>query len=470
MDHILCFLICVITAVSRLAKPVSCLEKVFSKLLPGICRDLPVIYDEWTPGKPRKILLVGYNGARNTGSDVRTAAIARQLKALFGPDEIRITVMTMDPGTMEGYFDDDVQLLTFSSLFPLDVLRACSTHHAAVLCEGSTLKSTFANALTLFHCEAAGIMAAQRKPCIGYGSEIGAMDPFLDRVVRKLCRHTCFITRTEDSLKALKQLGLKGHAGTDAAWFYDGAVSAAEADRLLMGQGWDGKKPLLGIAVIDPFCWPVRPSLLRWLKGTLRKAVSGQQDRQKSLPGQYDRWYFFSDSPKRREAFRHYLREIAAGVNDFMKDHDCFPVVIGMERLDAEACRSLRAQLNCPGAMFLSGEHPAGEMTGMLRRLSVLVTSRYHAAVLSMENGCPLVAVSMDERLDSLMKELSMEGRCLFHTADRDLGRKICKALEEAYDEKEEIRERIFLQVRRNRDEMTRMGILLRRYLLNALH
>ena len=141
MDHIFCILICVITAVSRPAKPVSCLEKVFSKLLPGICRDLPVIYDEWTPGKPRKILLVGYNGARNTGSDVRTVAIARQLRTLFGPDEIRITVMTLDPGTMEGYFDKDVELLKFSSFFPLDIFRACSAHHAAILCECSTLTS-----------------------------------------------------------------------------------------------------------------------------------------------------------------------------------------------------------------------------------------------------------------------------------------------------------------------------------------
>ena len=68
MDQFLCFLIYIISAVSRLAKPAFRL------------------------GKPIKILLVGYNGAGNTGSDVRTAAIARQLKTLFGPDEIRITL------------------------------------------------------------------------------------------------------------------------------------------------------------------------------------------------------------------------------------------------------------------------------------------------------------------------------------------------------------------------------------------
>ncbi len=89
MDYLLYILINIIVAASRLAKP-------FSRLWPGL-------YDEWTPGKRRKILLVGYNGARNTGSDVRVIAIARQLKELFGPGEIKITVMTLDPSTMEGY-------------------------------------------------------------------------------------------------------------------------------------------------------------------------------------------------------------------------------------------------------------------------------------------------------------------------------------------------------------------------------
>ena len=36
----------------------------------------------------RKILLAGYNGARNTGSDVRVAAIAKQIRELFGKEKL----------------------------------------------------------------------------------------------------------------------------------------------------------------------------------------------------------------------------------------------------------------------------------------------------------------------------------------------------------------------------------------------
>ena len=58
-------------------------------------------YEEWKEGEKWKILLVGYNGARNTGSDVRVAAIARQLQELFEEDPVSITVMTLDAASLE---------------------------------------------------------------------------------------------------------------------------------------------------------------------------------------------------------------------------------------------------------------------------------------------------------------------------------------------------------------------------------
>ena len=64
---------------------------------------------------------MGYNGARNTGSDVRVAAIARQVKALFGADKVQLTVMTLNSKSMAGYFDEDVELLEFEALFPCHV-------------------------------------------------------------------------------------------------------------------------------------------------------------------------------------------------------------------------------------------------------------------------------------------------------------------------------------------------------------
>lgn len=66
MDQALIFLVHVFVFLSRFAKPLS-------KIGLGS-------YSQWKPGDKLELLLVGYNGARNTGADARVAAIVRQIK------------------------------------------------------------------------------------------------------------------------------------------------------------------------------------------------------------------------------------------------------------------------------------------------------------------------------------------------------------------------------------------------------
>lgn len=440
MDRILSFLIHIVVFISG-----------FPKLLSrfGIGS-----YDEWAPGKPLRVLLVGYNGARNTGSDARVVAIARQVKEVFSDHDVRITVLTLSRSSLDGYFDDDVELHELSSIFLWDLMRVCSENHAAILSEGSTLKSKFANGLTLFQCEAAGVMSRQKKPCIAYGSEVGGMEPFLEKAAVHLCRDTYFIARTRRSLDALEKLGLKGHLGTDTAWCYDKAISPAKAGQYLKDQGWDGHTPLLGVAVIDPFIWPVRASLLKWI----RCAVSGDHT------GQYDKWFFFSDSPERRRAYDRYISAVAGAIRRYSEETDLFPVILGMEKLDERPCRDLQAKLERPCAFFPSGEWSADIMTGILRRLSVLITSRYHASVLSMDEGIPVIAVSMDERLDSIMEEVSLDENYLHHVTDADLEDRICRSLILSGQERAEIRSGIERQRRIYETRLNDMGAFLRTY------
>lgn len=416
-------------------------------------------FSRWKPGERMELLLVGYNGARNTGADARVAAIVKQLKALFGAEKVHITVMTLDEQNLAGYFDEDVSLLPFSSIFLWDLYRSCCRSHAAILCEGSTLKSTFADALTLFFCEAAGIMANQQKPCIAYGSEVGQMTPHLRRTAIRLCKGTYFITRTRESQEALDVLGLTGHIGTDTAWSYDGAVPPQTAKAFLKQAGWDGTAPLLGVAVINPFIWPVKASFLRWLKGL----CTGNWE------NQYDKWYFFSDSPKRKQAFEAYISGMAEAVKQFCETHGCFPVLIGMEWLDARACQALARQLGQPCAMVLSGDHPASEMTGVLRSLSMLVTSRYHAAVLSMAAGIPILAVSMDERLDSLLRELSFQRDYLYSVTEPQLGEKLYSAMKTAWEQAPGIAEHIHCKYNEYLERLSKMGSFLKTYITEGL-
>ena len=115
-------------------------------------------YETWEPGEKLKILLAGYNGMRNTGADVRVVAMVDQFYRLIGRDQIEIGILTLNIERTEAYFKPPTELIEFNSVFFKDLLKACKRYHIAVLSEGSTLKSKFSNALTLFFCEAAGIM------------------------------------------------------------------------------------------------------------------------------------------------------------------------------------------------------------------------------------------------------------------------------------------------------------------------
>lgn len=415
MDKLLAMIVRLVVWFSGFIKPLARL---------GLCR-----YDEWRPGQRLKILLVGYNGARNTGADARVVALTEQLEAAFGTKEVELTVITLDEDNLRGYFSETIRLFKLSTIFFGSLLRATSQTHVAVLCEGSTLTRTFADALCVFYCQAAGIMKRQHKPCLAYGSEVGRVDGWLARLSRDMMSDTYFIVRTENSLKNLQALGLKGHVGTDTAWTFLTPEGEAWARRRLATDGWDGERPLVGVAVINPFCWPVRPSLWRWL----RAALTGDR----SL--QYDKMYFFSDSEERRRKYRHYLQEMAKAVNRYRQEHDAFVVILGMEKLDTEACQDFERLVQGPYARYTSLTCDVFQMTGLLRQLSVLVTSRYHAAVLSMEHGSPIVAVSFDERLNGVMRETELADDYLHRVDDPDLGERITASLSRADGHRREI-------------------------------
>ncbi len=411
------------------------------------------------PGNDTKlhILLAGYNGVRNTGSDIRVAEIARQLEEGLGKDRVEISVMALDTENLCCYFADDVHLIPFNTIFFWALFKACCANQAVILCEGSTFKSKFANALTLYSCEAAGIMKNQHKPCIAYGSEAGDMDAFVERAVRSLCKDTYCIARTRNTLDLVQSLGLKGHLGTDAAWRFDSSACNQWAISQLRQSGWDGVSPLLGIAPINPFCWPVKPSLIKWL----RAQITGDH----SL--QYQLWYFFSWSKQRKQQFEAYLDAIADAVNAFAEKHPCHIILFGMEKLDGEAVNRLKEKLRQPAAVILSSNHNGCEMAAVLRQLSLLITSRYHAEVLSMEAKVPCVAISMDERLDNIMREMDMDKKQLLHADDGDLASELKRALDYIQSHEGQITEKTGQELLHYQRMFDEMGDFLTRWLLS---
>jgi len=167
-------------------------------------------FKTWQPGEKLKILLVGYNGKQNTGSDARVESMVQQFYYILGQENIEIGVLILDEKAVDVYFPPPIIQERISSIFISPLLKVCSKYHMIVLSEGGCLKSKFSNSLLLLFIEAAGIAKMQGKACIAYGVEAGDMDRLVYGMAKDICNEAQFITRTKPSLNIVKNMNLKG--------------------------------------------------------------------------------------------------------------------------------------------------------------------------------------------------------------------------------------------------------------------
>ncbi|HEY1264949.1 MAG TPA: hypothetical protein VGF06_15580, partial [Terriglobales bacterium] len=213
----------------------------------------------WRPGEKLRLLFAGYNGTRNTGSDVRVEEMLRQVRHILGADNVEFSVMSQNFDFSKGYFDGTRQV-HLPDIFPPFLAREVPRHHGVVACEGSAFKSKFANALTTMMIGSLGIAAAQNKLSLGYGSEAGHMDPLVARMCSRYCKDSLIITRNAESRDVLRDLGVPTELGTDTAWTFEPAPPRYGI-KVLQDAGWDGKTPVLAVCPINPFWWPVTGSI-----------------------------------------------------------------------------------------------------------------------------------------------------------------------------------------------------------------
>ena len=402
--------------------------------------------EAWTPGQKLRLLLAGYNGARNTGSDIRVEEILRQVRRILGAERVALSVMSQDFSLTRGYFGDAEQV-RLPDVFPPFLHSEVRRHHGVVACEGSMFKSKFASALTAMMIGALGIASAQNKLSVAYGGEAGAMDPLLQKMCRRYCRSSLVITRNPESQEILGKLGIATELGTDTAWTFE-PLGPDYAQRALREAGWDGRTPILAVCPINPFWWPVKPSLGKWLA----RAVAGAY--QKS---HYRTIYFHRSGRAVDSAYERYIAALAGGVAQYRQERRVFPVIIGMEMLDRDACERVAERIG--GApIFSSDRLNMYELVSILRACDRILSSRFHAIVTSMPAGVPSAGVTMDERIRNLMRQRGHD-HLVMGVEDADLAEKIVAALHALDADEEGIRHAMGSVVAFNLRMMAAMGV-----------
>jgi len=402
----------------------------------------------WKPGTKLKLLFAGYNGTRNTGSDVRVEEMLRQVRRILGAENLALSVMSQNFELTRGYFGDAIQVY-LPDVYPPFLNSEVAKNDGVIACEGSMFKSKFADALTTMMIGALGIAAARNKLSVAYGAEAGEMNPILQKMVKRFCCNSLVITRNVESQAVLGELGVPTELGTDTAWTFE-PHGPEYGRKALLDSGWDGSLPVLAICPINPYWWPVRASLEKWMAHSVAGAYAKSH---------YRTIYFHRSGPEVDSAYEKYLAQLAGGVAKYRKSSAVFPVVIGMEMLDLDSCERVSEKLGGV-PIFSSDRYDMYEIVSILRSCHRLLSSRYHAIVTTMPAGIPSAGVTMDERIRNLMRDRGHE-HLLMRVDELELEDKIVAALRALDSQTEAVRDAMGRTVARNLQLMARMGTYL---------
>jgi polysaccharide pyruvyl transferase WcaK-like protein len=400
----------------------------------------------WQPGEKLRLLFAGYNGTRNTGSDVRVEEMLRQLRHILGADRTEFSVMTQTFERSAGYFEGTDQVL-LPQIFPPFLAREVPRHHGVVACEGSMFKSKFANALTTMMIGSLGIAAAQNKLSVGYGAEAGHMDALLAKMCARYCKDSLIITRNVESRTLLRELGVPTELGTDTAWTFE-PLPPDYGRKVLREVGWDERARVLVVCPINPFEWPVKASVG---KLAARKLTGAYKE------SHYRSVYFHNSGPEADRAYEKYLSAISNAVAAFRQKQSVFVILVATERLDARPARKIAEKLG--GVPVLSSDdYDMYQLVSVLRACHMMASSRYHGIVTSMPALVASAGITMDERIRNLMQERG-HADLLMNVDDPDLEPRLLQALEKLYNEGDAIADGIGRTVVKNLKVMARMGV-----------
>lgn len=364
-----------------------------------------------------KILLLGYGGANNTGAEIRMLTIIDDLRAVFG-HEVPLTLATMNPDKTRRVVREDAQLriARLPYLFPLEVWRLTRAHDLVLLVEGSTFKDNWSSALLYLFLWTAWTAKWHGRHAIAYAVDAGHMGRLNRWLARVVCnRMDLLVLRTEAARRKLLHIGVAKPmlVTTDTAFQFETPPTPRRASTVV------------GLAPIEFHHWPVRARL--W----------GPREQCYHWP------YYYSWNAQRRAASAALVEAWVQLIRHVVVDRGWHIKLIAMEELDTVICNRILAQL--PAELRARVQtHYAGAQTPQtlvaeLRALDYLVTSRYHACVLSMQTAVPQVALHHDERLPAIYHEMGLSRHALPHDVPQ-LGMQLQTAFERLVDEAAEVR------------------------------
>ncbi|MDD5646994.1 MAG: polysaccharide pyruvyl transferase family protein [Candidatus Bipolaricaulis sp.] len=344
-------------------------------------------------GRDLRVLAVGYSGANNTGAEALLRADVDDLRAVLGPGAA-ITVPSLNVRNLRRYLSEGagLSIVRMPTVFFAAVWRLVRRHDVVILVEGSTFMDTWGSPLLWYFLWAAWCAHRFGKPCLAYAVDAGelcARNRYLTgRVASRMDRVVVRARAAADRLRACGVTAPIEITADNALTFVPDA-----ADACIVPERWpEAAGGVVGLAAVNYHLFPVRV-----------RPLARRADRY--------RWPFAFSRSRERSRAAAALAAMYAELADWIVEEQRRSVaLLCMEELDEPFAVSIRERMRHPeqARVFSSRVYNASQMTSLLRSLELLVTSRYHAAVLSLGASVPQMAVGHDLRLRSLYGEIGL--------------------------------------------------------------
>lgn len=342
--------------------------------------------------KPR-VLLVGYNGANNTGAEAKLLVCIDEIRSILGP-ETQITVPSLNETNLRRYLSESPTLkikgFTPASVL-FDIRKFVKQSDLVLLVEGSCYMDTWGSALLWCYLLATRNAHSLKKPCVAYAVDAGSAGHLNSWLIRREASKTDLIlARTASAAERLKKWGVKAPIEVTADNAF--AFQPIPEDQGLLKRVWPEASHVVGVAAEDIYAWPVHMRL--W-------------DQKKYCY----RWpYYYTHSRASREKSDLLAKVLAVQSDDIIEEFEKDIALLSMEGLDAGFANKVQRLMKHPERtkVFTSLQYNASQITSILRSLELLITSRYHAGVLSLPNQVPQTAIGHDLRIRDLYADLDM--------------------------------------------------------------
>ena len=345
------------------------------------------------------VLCFGYNGANNTGSEAKLLCTLRTIKNLLGDRLGQLTVLTISVQNQKRYLAEypEADFIEISPWvlfkYPGAILRG--GYDMLFLSEGSTFIDHFSSLFLWMFCAVAEFEKMRGHKVIAYANDCGHLKPMNQKILRRTANKLDLVMlRNPDAEKRFREYGVTNdiHVTADSAYEYP--LPPEEYRRKLfekIGLKPDGK-PIIGLAPKEFFWWPIgfRP-------------FAPEED--KYMWPFAHTWHEGS-----KESSEKYVQQSARHADWCVETYDADIALISMEHMDFPPTKRIfDAMKHKDRAVIVSSdEYIVDDIISVLSILTALVTTRYHAAVLSSCSAIPMISVSSDTRCEAVFRELGI--------------------------------------------------------------